>query len=496
MVAEWTKCWEACLSCFVKEVGEVNSGIKHGKDFSAEALLGFGNLARSMQTAREQPQEFLKNLVEEEKMQSLKAKADEIGNLGQIIALTYKTLLDGNALEVVSSDDNLAALISVVQKPGDFLKKLPSFDVFCETAETRLLAMLRKSLVSITAPVLKSSGSKQLLAFISGKSTDLQLDSIVEAKNQAELARKECEAFAKAFPDWLHKEVLDLGAEMSEGGDGDQQDSQVSQEVKVALWVACSFPSTLKVMACCKECHTLERDLQGSDAGVEKYQDFVKAIISANAEMEEFQNFTASLTLSGESDGKRVLICQKLVTFFEGAIGNAAKGVAKSVTKMYEDTKNELGQNLQDTGLAGAEELINEGCSDGNMQKLLTIAQSKTSKALHSNVKQLDFMAEVFAVLSGLKNAKCEGCEPACTLVESGLQGVGDDQVQQGKTLNVCLATVQALWRPMKAGEERGQLARRARVMITSRGVKVPPNLDLLVTKMAAATTADKGGNK
>ena len=155
---------------------------------------------------------------------------------------------------------------------------------------------------------------------------------------------------------------------------------------------------------------------------------------------------------------------------------------------MQSTMRAELDDLLKDKTLSQTETLIDEGCTDPNMNKLLEIAQSKSSKGLHTCMKQFEHLSEVFIALGGLK--PLGEITDAWKSVQGGGQAVNEDAVVKGKTLNCSLATIQALWRPLRSGETRGALARRARVMITSRGVKVQPNLDLFLTKKAAI--ADK----
>ena len=99
-------------------------------------------------------------------------------------------------------------------------------------------------------------------------------------------------------------------------------------------------------------------------------------------------------------------------------------------------------------------------------------------------MKQIDNCATILHALKDL--GKVPACEAAGDMVKAGAKLTESQLAIDGRRLNCILATLQALWRPLKTGETRGNLARKARLLISSKSVKLPPNLDLLLTKMAA----------
>lgn len=505
MLEERNKTVQDCLNAFIEHIDGLNTGTKLSKDISAEDIAGFLGLIEAIEKLG-QPADCLKSLREAKDLETLSSTFHDVSNFAKILKLSFQPLVDGNALEPSVSDDNLSALISILLSPPKGVNELPLFDRFSKCTEVRLLHMLRKALLSILTPLVKSLSARNLLALMDAQGPGLKLDDVKVEQGQIEIAQKQCEAMAKTFPDWLPKAVPDFDfgfaiadddvtAEtakdetmQAEGEDGEVGKSCLAK-ARVAIWMICSFPRAMKVLLGCQRCSSLKTALcQTPESPVNSCEDFIKAAVAAHAEMEEFKSFATALALDSDSDsdGKRILFIQKFVKFAEGSICTSADEVVKSATKLQQSVCGELETLLSDALLSSTETIINEGCSDANMNKLLEIAQSKPSKSLHANVKQIEFLAEVFSVLAGLKDMKADACDPPLKAVQDASQVIASESMQKGKTLNCCLATVQALARPLKANEQRGNLARRARVMITTRGVKIPPNLDMLLTKKAA----------
>lgn len=436
------------------------------------------------------PTDCLSSLVDGKELVRVLAGSCEVTNLAKVLKLSVGALVEGAAVDPSNSDENLGALISILLDPSEGVKSLPGFADFRKAAETRILAMVRKALVDMASPLLKSVGARKMLAFLDSKGPGLSGSFQIEAdKESLDAAQKAGEAIAKTFNSWLHKQLPDFGASMcpekteEQGEAADDPTGLASTDLEI--WMVCILPRCLKVFQLSDVALQSEVSLLGDlKVGAQKYEEFVKEIVTAHAELQEFKSHVLVTDVGDGSEGKKILATNKFAKAVEGNISGAASGVVKGVLGLQSTLRGELDAFLKDEALCQTEALIEQGCSDRNMDRLLEIAQSKASRGIHNSMKQFEHLSEIFIALDGLK--QLGDLTDVWKSVQGGGQSVNEAAVVKGKELNCALATIQALWRPLKSGETRGALARRARVMITSRGVKVQPNLDLFLTKKAA----------
>lgn len=496
----WNKESEKCFTLFIKHMTEITSGAVLPKDFKSEDLQAVLTVAEEMETVP-LPSDHLGRLRAEKDLTDLVKCSSEVTNLAKVIKLTFSVLVDGNALDPINPDENLGALVSILFSPSDGVKGLPQFQVFSQLAEARLLSMLRKTLDSVASPLLSRLGARKLLAFVDSKGPELQVDMDLDIdQDTIKSSQKQCEQIVKSFPEWLEKKLPDFGVSMTaaaaEGsGDADQAEDESGLSLaQVRIWMVCFLPKALKTVALCKTCSALEAGLvKDPKVTSSKYQEFLTATASAYAELEEFGSSMTALTLNeSDGDGAKIFVTNKFIGIVEAALCRSAQSVVKAAVDVKCKVLQELDEVLSNEELLKTNDLINAGCTEVTMPKLLLVAQSKPSKSWHGLVKEVDSLNEVFAALSAVKDIaiKNDSFDAVKKEVKDATATLVGESCEKGKALNSCLATIQALWRPLKSGETRGQLARRARVMVTSRQVKLPANLDMFLTKMAA--TPDK----
>ena len=133
---------------------------------------------------------------------------------------------------------------------------------------------------------------------------------------------------------------------------------------------------------------------------------------------------------------------------------------------------------------------LQQGCDNATMQSLLPTAASEASKGIHTHVKQLEVFRDVMLLM-----------KPMESFIEGVLQ-MDEEVYTNARSMNCILAVIQALTRPLITSkhETRAALARRARLMVVSKGkegtINMPSNLELMMNKIAGATEHEAAAGK
>eukprot|EP00913_Durusdinium_trenchii_P011222 g10539.t1 len=375
----WNKESEKCFTLFIKHMTEITSGAVLPKDFKSEDLQAVLTVAEEMETVP-LPSDHLGRLRAEKDLTDLVKCSSEVTNLAKVIKLTFSVLVDGNALDPINPDENLGALVSILFSPSDGVKGLPQFQVFSQLAEARLLSMLRKTLDSVASPLLSRLGARKLLAFVDSKGPELQVDMDLDIdQDTIKSSQKQCEQIVKSFPEWLEKKLPDFGVSMTaaaaEGsGDADQAEDESGLSLaQVRIWMVCFLPKALKTVALCKTCSALEAGLvKDPKVTSSKYQEFLTATASAYAELEEFGSSMTALTLNeSDGDGAKIFVTNKFIGIVEAALCRSAQSVVKAAVDVKCKVLQELDEVLSNEELLKTNDLINAGCTEVTMPKLL-----------------------------------------------------------------------------------------------------------------------------
>ena len=150
--------------------------------------------------------------------------------------------------------------------------------------------------------------------------------------------------------------------------------------------------------------------------------------------------------------------------------------VIEEAKQKFSAAEGELKTVLHHDGMKSIDSELERGWGHDVQQKLLQISSSPQSKRLHELVKVLDVQRSYAKDLECVKSIFGD-IEPPVVAAEIHTQA---------KTTNAVLACIQALGRPLKEGETRAALARRARLMAYTKEVSLPANLDMLLNKTAA----------
>ena len=192
-----------------------------------------------------------------------------------------------------------------------------------------------------------------------------------------------------------------------------------------------------------------------------QYEDFVKAVREAEKELSEVKSMLRSFELADDSDGARISLAQKIGQQGSIFLRDCLIGPVKVLLMAHKSQTERLVASITDGNLTTTMTSLRDGCTQEILQQLLPSAQSPASRDLHGAVKQLELLHDVVDILQGLPMIHDELSEAKAF--------AKDSRFEEGRSLNCCLATIQALMRPLKSGEQRGQLARRARVMLVAK---------------------------
>ena len=491
--ASWLAAAKPCFACLTKFLSEINSGTR--KELTDAEKEEFEGLRKAMHSGAV-PTDVLASFLEQEKMADIVQDYNEIRNAAEVLGLTFSKLVEGSW--DMSSDENMDVLASILQNPSRIKKDMAEFRAFQAAADDRMMFMAKQHLMNILQPLLKPLGAQQLLGFMTGKCdtspfgeaagdcTACDSDKIAEASKACAHASK------TLLASWLHKDLPDFAFavasatcdQVMEGG----AEEQPLEQVCVKVWMACGFPVSLKVLASVMRCSKLRALIEGTEQfELAKLDEFVKQIAASHADLIDFKSTMATMELrTDDAEGAKVYFLNKFAGL---ATDQMSKALAAVLQKFYDASAaihETLDEHAKDATINSIEEMVNEGCGDDRRSKLLEVAQSRASKHLHISVKSVEGFAELFGPMAALEELKDVFASPMVILQKAKLL-YARDAVSDAKRLNCILASVQGLFRPLKADETRGKLARRVRAMAATKQCRLPPNLDMLVTKLAAA---------
>ena len=177
--------------------------------------------------------------------------------------------------------------------------------------------------------------------------------------------------------------------------------------------------------------------------------------------------------------GMKVMVMQKFESGTVRVMKQMASEVCSSLRAEIQRAQQHIQSLLATEELASVRSTLQQGCDQAALNSLLPIAQSASTKQLHSEVKVMESSVESTKGLSVLSE-----------LIPDDISSlaIDDTQFTLARTMICELAAVQGLTRPLRKDETRSHLARRARLMIVSKNITVEKNLDLLLNKVAAGT--------
>ena len=198
--------------------------------------------------------------------------------------------------------------------------------------------------------------------------------------------------------------------------------------------------------------------------------------------MDEFRAETAKMELPDEEAGALVMLVQKICQVTEAKLGQMSKDLVAAKVKQLREVEEQVQKILNTEILQEVPSLLEASSDVSAMQQLLPAASSNECKTLHGHIKVLEvFAAEKTGVLAQLA--------PLNTIVPDDVQQLTmkPDVLTGARSMHCTLAAIQALCRPLRDGETRPGLARRARLMALSKqDVSLAPNLQLLLSQIAA----------
>ncbi|CAE7786207.1 unnamed protein product [Symbiodinium sp. CCMP2456] len=235
------------------------------------------------------------------------------------------------------------------------------------------------------------------------------------------------------------------------------------------------------------------RNVKEEPYSADHWQSFVSALLSSKSGVDDFRGFLQGLDVPDEHAGQVVVLTQKLCEFLEKAIKELATEQVQHLQKAILTSQEVVKGALNSDDILPAISSMEKGCDATMLQKVLPIAASDHSKALHKQVKLLEALRDLLPIVQ--------------TMAPVILSDLGQDVLSmdkplldQARTMNCTLAVVQALARPLRPQETRAGLARRARLMVVSKSkegpINLPSNLDLMMNKVAGAVDVEISPSK
>ena len=432
-------------------------------------------------------------LVLQEGLDKRKEKAAQAKNAMNILTTTAAMLIKSTA-EMDPLDANVLALRDMLLKPPSILSESKDFGRYQTIVDPRLHAAVERKLLALVSPLLQQTAFKGMLQYLTGqgsmeKACSWTLEAASKASEDVSMAELE-EAKATghtllaSWLPWASRtfQITDCQEVMPETEGEDAAEGGVAPDVlQLELWLLCMHP------ACCelvgrsllfsRQSEKVKKDDPAS------YAQVAQTALQLESASKDFRAALQDLPLDEACDGQRLQLCNKACRTAESSLLSCSAAMVSEVASTIRACHESIAELLQSENLSDVMGQIEGGCDASLMGKLLGKAQSKQSKELHSCVKKIDALHEVCKALQPLQSlsTKVDGLEDL---------SINQQQATDARNLNVTLACVQALARPLKEGEARGALARRARVMVISKkdlGVTVPASLDLLLTQVGAA---------
>ena len=196
--------------------------------------------------------------------------------------------------------------------------------------------------------------------------------------------------------------------------------------------------------------------------------------------------FRASTTVGLPEDQAATLtvLVKKVGQALESKLRGTAKSLVVSLTTQLQQAEEATKQALAADNMKTLRSKLEQIDNLDKLSELLPVATSAECKVLHGKAKILDmFAAEKIGIVEQL--------QPLRALVEEDMQHllIDAENLRETREKHLILASIQGLCRPLKEGETRPALARRARAMAMSRpDVNLPANLNMLLTRSAAET--------
>ena len=365
-------------------------------------------------------------------------------------------------------------MISMATCPSAEVKAQPFFSPFQSACERRFNFLVDSSLASWLEPLLKADKVAEFLAKMSpdsktGDALSVEYLNATAASVAAlamplvsEVATK-CQKLLAELP---YDKLKERAVELPAGG------------IHGPVWLICFMPSCLSIVKALAGVYLLQQAVSDGDAAramdplfcedfARAANEFDKMLTAVKAQLADSR---MPLTVTAANSGIMVVL-DKAAERWEAIVNE----VAKLWISKQSQFNVSLGDLLARKEIADTERLINEGCPD-NLDSLLANAQSVASRDLHNMAKQFEVDLQCRKLLQGLKLAP----DTTAELMDLDLSRT------QPKRLNVTMAVIQALSRPLKATETRGALARRARLMVGAKEIQLPAALDLYLNKVAA----------
>ncbi|CAE7749628.1 unnamed protein product, partial [Symbiodinium sp. CCMP2456] len=428
---------------------------------------------------------------------AIRSEVEQLVNALNVLRTTLPLVAQESIPQFDISNDNIVALGDLLQNPPALLRKLEVFDSFQAAMKTTVWSMIERLLDVSFAPLLSSAvfrgmlcAATATLAGTSAQALDLSAEKLeIDAKSE-ELGQQMQKAlqsvimlggdFAIALPE--SPEMQD------EVATGDASDAVgPCRNVRAPLWLLCLFPSMCSLVARAK---TLSSKADAAfQPGAELVPDNCAGVADNLLEVRSGVDQLRASIQSVEIPETAVSLGQRLhlTNFSCGAVQKHMEAVeikaAKCMEKFIQTTEHHAGALLEQQNIASVTSILDKGCDQTSLNLLLPISQSDESKQLHKCVKSLDKTQELLQIVGRMK-------QPNDQIYVS--LALNNDLRAKAKSMNATLACVQAMARPLKTGEERPALARRARLMIKAKqesepDVKIAADLDLLLSKTAAS---------
>lgn len=469
------------------------------------------------------PAEVLKDIAKEADIAQAVQATDLKCVVVTAISLTFDTLLAGSALD--TTDTNLINLLHHVALPlpCPAFGEIAGREDFARQTTTRLQFMVEAAVMRSTSPLLKLPAAQSLLNFylydgimqvnlgdIDSKGVERQALSMVLSETkvltQSDLVtcfslvshlsenkqfktvimtkQMQAQLFILLTPKVLEETVnvwyaLDIDIAI----DG-------VEALQVPLWLLFFLPRLLLLVV---ETLAVGASLKVANDKPDDFAFYLEGVSNFERLQAHLSDIDGKVPKACLPEGNGVIACPKgakVKAFIDEAshcLTQNRTGFVAAWMDSQRKRNDSLANAMKEDGIPKVLAMIEAGLTgdSASMAELQKIAGSQASRALHSSCKSLDEAVEVQHKIVAIKGL------PAAE--QQSLNELDFDQVQ-GRTMNCTLAVVQALMRPLRDQETRMSLARRARLMVASKAeVKLPPNLDMLLSKTAVtgSTSAD-----
>ncbi|CAE7242066.1 unnamed protein product [Symbiodinium sp. CCMP2592] len=418
---------------------------------------------------------MLARVMEIEDLKEPREFLENFSNLAKIIAANLTTLAKAS---VVDGSEDFQALVELLEKPTENTKSLTGFEGFHEVAKGRVQFLFEASLVSMLKPLMKAPWMKQVIEriclMVSSVSVDLcPADPVDFRTEEFAAARAKAESFQKAFGACKGRNLSTAVAALAE--------LEIPDGKSVPLWLLCCLPRLWQVVAEVKGIAQLKNELEGVNTREITYEDFASKALKVQTMADKLLCSLRKLEEPDKDTGLKIMVVQVTESLTVDGLKRFASELIACVAKRLEECEAKIKEIMEADGLKNLKEKLQSCDNMTSLSELLPTAQSQDTKNLHAQVKSLERLKE---------NTKA--VTPLSALAPANLT-VDSDLYLSCRTLVCELAAIQGLCRPLKQDENRGELARRARLMIVTKGdVTVEKNLDLLLNKVAAESGSNR----